>query len=126
MRKSAVFLLLLLVMVFVAAKQFRLGCPTLGNPGATAGWTALRAGRFRAADSAFSEALKQCPDHIGARTGMGYTELRRGRDGEAARWFDGVLRDDSTVADAMVGRGVVASLAAFLPQVWLTPLPRDW
>src|SRR5512142_2239462 len=102
MRKSAVVLLLLLVVIFVAAKQFRLGCPTLGNPGADAGWTALRAGRLRPADSAFTAALEQCPEHVGARTGMGYTDLRRGRDGEAGRWFDAVLRDDSTVVDALV------------------------
>ena len=34
--------------------------------------------------------LERCPFHLGARTGMGYVEVREGRDEEARRLLEGV------------------------------------
>src|SRR5687768_13377548 len=66
-------------------------CPAAGNPAADRGWTAYRANDMAAARTAFEAALRACPRHEGARTGLGYVALRQDRTEEARGLFDAVV-----------------------------------
>ena len=90
----------------VSAGQER--CPAAGNPGAEAGWAALRAGRLNEARQSFSLSLEQCPFHLGARTGTAYVNLREGRDEEARAELEAVLEVDPESVDALIGLGILA------------------
>ena len=61
-----------------------------------------------AARTAFEAALRACPRHEGARTGLGYVALRQDRTDEARRLFDAVVADAPRNVDALVGLGIAA------------------
>ncbi|HEX6911985.1 MAG TPA: tetratricopeptide repeat protein, partial [Longimicrobium sp.] len=75
---------------------------------AEAGWTAYRAGDMDAARTAFEAALRRCPRHEGARTGLGYVSLRQDRTDQARRLFAAVVADAPRDVDALVGLGIAA------------------
>jgi len=71
-------------------------------------WAEYRAGQITTAEAGFRAATAQCAGHPGARTGLGYTALRRNQLGEARVWFEDVLIDHPELVDALVGLGLIA------------------
>lgn len=71
-------------------------------------WTEYRAGRIDAAERTFRGATARCASHTGARTGLGYSALRRNQLREARVWFEDVLTDQPAVVDALIGLGLIA------------------
>lgn len=73
-----------------------------------AGWAEYRGDRMAAAGDRFGTAVRLCPSHIGARTGLAYVQLREGDLDAAKTGFERVLRDDPEVVDAWLGLGLIA------------------
>jgi len=71
-------------------------------------WLEYRAGRLANAEQLFRAATAECAGHPGARTGLGYTALRRNQVGEARVWFESVLAEYPETVDALVGLGFIA------------------
>jgi len=83
-------------------------CPAAANPASQEGWTAFRANRLDEARERFSQAASVCPEHVGARTGLAYVDLREGRDEAARQGFSWVLERDGMNLDALIGLGILA------------------
>lgn len=73
-----------------------------------AAWDRFRAGEIEAAGSAFRASLERCPEHRGARVGLGYVALRQGRLERARSRFRGVSAEFPSDVDAHLGLGLVA------------------
>jgi hypothetical protein len=67
--------------------------------------------------SSFLEALEVCPFHLGARIGLGYVDLREGRDDSARERLEAVSEAVLENVDALTGLGILAWRRGDLPQV---------
>lgn len=72
------------------------------------GWRAFRAGQAAPAARSFAVADSLCPGIRGARTGLGFAELRLGRPQEAEGDFRRATAADSADGDAFYGLGVAS------------------
>ncbi len=107
-----------LVALSIAGWYTREACPRIANERAAAGWTAYRRGDMTAANVSFREAGLACRDHIDARVGQGYVDLRVGQPAAARERFDWVLARDPKSVDALVGDGIASYQLGDLPRAW--------
>jgi tetratricopeptide (TPR) repeat protein len=70
-----------------------------------AGWNALQAGDFRAAERSFQAALKEASAFYPAEAGLGYLELAKKSYADAVSHFDRAIAVDPVFVPALVGRG---------------------
>jgi tetratricopeptide (TPR) repeat protein len=67
--------------------------------------------------SSFLQVLEVCPFHLGARIGLGYVDLREGRDDSARERLEAVSEAVLENVDALTGLGILAWRRGDLPQV---------
>ena len=70
------------------------------------GQQALRSGDLEGARIQFEAWLARHPEDADAMSALGFTDLRLGRIGEAARWFGRALAQTPAHADALYGSGL--------------------
>ncbi|MFO7893367.1 MAG: hypothetical protein R6U63_06535 [Longimicrobiales bacterium] len=83
-------------------------CPDTASTAVARAWEAYQAQDYRTGVRAAEAALELCPVHVDALTVLGYGRLQRGELDDARRHFDAVLARDTTLVDALIGRGLVA------------------
>ncbi len=104
-----------------AQSQRGVPCPPAANTVVDAAWQAFRADSVEVAAQRFAAMAAACPRHVGALTGLGFTQLRLGNVPSADSAFRRAVAIDSLSVDAWEGLATVrgrTGQAALAEQAW--------